>query len=154
MVSPDVDDPLISSSDKWWLVFRYFMVSLPANMEVEYDRGVICSRGNNKIHDTLIRRTSKPLVRALVAILRLPSEVRSSSTPPLRSSGMGYSRGGTQVREATSRWQSNCWAVGRAEGDSPQHFRTNRHSGSERPRSSALSGFLGRPPFCTVITTA
>jgi len=97
--------------------------------------------------------TNKLLVKALITILGTSLDVRSGPAPP-STSGMGYSRGATQVCEASWRRQDSCWAVGRAEGDSLQHNRVNHHSLLEKPRDSGLSGLLGRSPFCTAITTA
>ena len=59
---------------------------------------------------------------------------------------MGYTRGGTQVREATERWSSSCTALGRSELDSLQHSRTSPQSVSVKPRDSASGGLSGRWP--------
>lgn len=58
------------------------------------------------------------------------------------------------MEEASWRLRRRAWAVGLVEGDSSQHRTTNLHSLLEKPNNLALTGFLGRIPFCTVIATA
>ena len=65
---------------------------------------------------------------------------------------MGYTRGGTQVREAGERQSSSCWAVGRVELDSLQHDCTNSQSVPEKPKDSASGGSSGRSPPSTAVT--
>ena len=114
---------------------------------------VIQRSENTKTHSTKLRRTKKPPIRAPTTILHPPQDMKLDSTSPSGSSGMGYSRGGSQAGERTWRQQRRSWAVGRFEGDSSQHHTTNPHNLSERPNDLALAGLFGRFPFCTAITT-
>ena len=106
---------------------------------------------NMKTHDTTTRRAKKLLVGALI-LHSLPG-MKSDPASPSGSSEMGYSGGGAQAEAAPWRLRRSTWAVGRAEGDSCQHRTTNLHSLSEKPNDLALTGFLGRFPFCTATTT-
>ena len=62
---------------------------------------------------------------------------------------IGYTGGGTQLREAGERWSRSCTAVGRSGLDSLQQNRNNPQRVSEKPRDSASAGFSGRSPLNT-----
>ena len=49
---------------------------------------------------------------------------------------LGYTEGGTQVREAEERKSRSIWAVGRTEIDSLQHNSINSQSALEKPNDS------------------
>ena len=121
---------------------------------IQVARRLIQLNESTKTHRMVTKRAKKPLVGPSVVITHSPREVNSGPASPVGSSGMGYSRGRAQVGESSRRQRRRSCAVGRTEGNSSQHRTTNPHNLSENPSDVALSGFLGRSPFWTAITTA